>query len=298
MSDPEQPYLDLVARVLEEGDERIDRTGVGTRSLFGAVLRFPLTDGQFPVITSKRVYWKTAIREMLWFLTGATNIRPLLENNVRIWSDWPLATYRKETGDQITQAEFERRILADETFAARWGELGPVYGKQWRRWLDADGREHDQIAAVIQSLRHNPASRRMLFHAWNVGEIGQMALPPCHMVYQFHVTSTGGLSCIIYQRSCDLFLGAPFNFVGGAALTAMLAQQAGLTPRELIWMGGDVHLYRNHFAQARTLIARTPRPFPRLTLRRHPPSIDDYEIDDFDVTGYDPHPAIQADVAV
>jgi thymidylate synthase len=295
---PEQQFLDLLDRVLDKGDPRSDRTGVGTKSLFGELLRFDLSGGQVPILTTKRVYWKTAVKEMLWFLTGGTNIRELLQENVRIWSDWPLEKYRKATGDQIAQEDFEARVLADEEFARTWGELGPVYGKQWRRWVDGEGREHDQIGTLIETLKHNPASRRMLFHAWNVAEIDQMALPPCHMVYQFHVNSRNELSCLIFQRSCDLFLGAPFNFAGGAALVHMLAQQADLTPGELVWVGGDVHIYLNHVDQVRQLTAREPRALPTMTLKRRAASIDDYRIEDFEVTGYDPHPAIHGDVAV
>ena len=298
MQHPEYQFLELLERVLDKGDERVDRTGVGTKSLFGALLRFDLSAGQVPILTTKRVYWKTAVKEMLWFLTGGTNIRQLLEQNVRIWSDWPLAKYREATGEQIDQADFEARILADEGFAAKWGELGPVYGKQWRRWLDSEGREHDQIATLIETLKTNPASRRMLFHAWNVPELDRMALPPCHMVYQVHVNSRRELSCLIFQRSCDLFLGAPFNFTGGAALVHMLAQQTGLTPGELVWVGGDVHIYLNHVDQVRAQIARDPRPLPAMRLLRQPASIDGYRIEDFEVAGYDPHPSIQGDVAV
>jgi thymidylate synthase len=291
-------YLDLLERVLEKGDERVDRTGVGTLSLFGELLRFDLTDGRVPILTTKRVYWKTAVKEMLWFLTGGTNIRELLQQNVRIWSDWPLDKYRRASGEDISQEDFEARIVSDEGFARSWGELGPVYGKQWRRWLDAEGREHDQIGTLIETLRSDPASRRMLFHAWNVAEIDQMALPPCHMVYQFHVNSRRELSCLIFQRSCDLFLGAPFNFSGGAALVHMLAQQADLIPGELVWVGGDVHIYLNHVDQVRKQLDREPRPLPAMRLARRPMTIDDYRIEDFDVVGYNPHPAIQGDVAV
>jgi thymidylate synthase len=186
---PEYQYLDLMTQLLETGDRRIDRTGVGTLSRLGAMMRFDLSDGSIPIFTTKRVYWKVAVKEMLWFLTGQTNIRSLLEQNVRIWTDWPLAKYRKATGEAIGQADFEARILADEAFALQWGDLGPVYGKQWRQWLDADGREHDQIAGIINELKNNPGSRRMIFHAWNVGEISRMALHPCQMVYQFHVSN-------------------------------------------------------------------------------------------------------------
>ena len=217
MRHPEHQYLDLMGHVLEHGDERVDRTGVGTRSIFGAMLRFNLADGTVPILTTKRVYWKTAVKEMIWFLTGGTNIQPLLRDNVRIWSDWPLASYRRDTGENISQEDFEQRILDDDTFAAQWGELGPVYGKQWRRWLGTDGIEYDQIADLIRMLKETPASRRMIFHAWNVPELGSMALPPCHMIYQYHVTSDGRLNCLMYQRSVDLLLGAPFNYVGAVA---------------------------------------------------------------------------------
>ncbi|WP_336972482.1 thymidylate synthase [Sphingobium aromaticiconvertens] len=295
---PEAQYLGLMRGILENGDERVDRTGVGTRSIFGATARFDLSNGTAPIITTKRVSWKTSVKEMLWFLTGETNIQALLRENVRIWTDWPLATYRRETGEDIEQAVFEHRIVEDDDFAARWGELGPVYGKQWRRWVGPDGREHDQIAQLVTTLKNNPSSRRMLFHAWNVAELGDMALPPCHMVYQFHVTSDGRLNCLMFQRSVDVFLGLPFNLVGATVLQLMLAQQADLKPGEFVWMSGDTHLYLNHLNQAREQLAREPRPFPRIRLTRRPESIDGYRIDDFEVEGYDPHPAIKADVAV
>ena len=298
MKTAEQQYLDLVELALESGDERMDRTGVGTRSIFGAMIRFDLSDGTIPILTTKRVFWKTAVKEMLWFLTGGTNIRPLLEENVRIWTDWPLATYRKETGHEISQEEFEQRIVEDEAFAARWGELGPVYGKQWRRWAGPDGREHDQIADLVKMLRETPSSRRMLFHGWNVADLGSMALPPCHLLYQYHVTTDGRLNCLMFQRSVDLLLGAAFNYVGASALQLMLAQQAGLKPGELVWVAGDAHLYLNHVDQAREQISREPRGFPKMTLASRAVSIDDYRIEDFTVEGYEPHAAIKADVAV
>jgi thymidylate synthase len=183
----EYQYLDFIRLLLDNGDRRIDRTGVGTLATFGSMMRFNVANGTFPVFTTKRVYWKTAVKEMQWFLSGQTNIRSLLQDNVRIWTDWPLASYRKATGDEVSQEDFESRILSDDEFARKWGELGPVYGKQWRRWLGADGREYDQISEIIATLRSNPTSRRMLFHAWNVPELGEMALPPCHMMYQFYV---------------------------------------------------------------------------------------------------------------
>lgn len=294
----ESEYLDLLEQVLTRGDERIDRTRVGTKSLFGAMVRFDLSDGTVPILTTKRVYWKTAVKEMLWFLTGSTRLEDLLRESVRIWTDWPLARYRRETGEDVSQEEFERRILEDGAFSATWGDLGPVYGKQWRRWLGADGLEYDQIADVLHMLRTNPTSRRMLFHAWNPPELGAMALPPCHMVYQYHVTSDGRLNSLLYQRSCDLLLGAPFNFVGASVLQIMLAQQADLELGEFVWVGGDVHLYLNHLEQAREQLTRTPRPFPSMRLTRRPNGIDDYKISDFEVEGYSPHPPIKADVAV
>ncbi len=297
-SHPEQQYLDLMAQVLASGDPRVDRTGVGTISLFGAMMRFDMSDGTVPILTTKRVYWTLAVKEMLWFLTGETNIRPLLAEKVRIWSDWPLKRYREATGEDISQSAFEARIVEDEAFAEEWGDLGPVYGRQWRRWLDAEGREHDQIAAVVRALRENPSSRRILFHAWNVPDIPRMALPPCHMVYQFHVTRGKRLNMLIFQRSCDLLLGVPFNLTGGAALLAMLAQQVGMEPGELVWAGADVHLYSNHIEQAREQLSREPRPLPKLSLLRRPDSIDGYAIDDFEVTGYEPHAPIAAPVAV
>jgi thymidylate synthase len=298
MRHPEHQYLDLLDRILTCGDRRVDRTGVGTLSVFGAMMRFDLSDGTAPILTTKRVYWKTAVKEMLWFLTGGTNIQGLLRDNVRIWTDWPLAAYRKATGEEVSQEEFERRIVEDDAFAARWGDLGPVYGKQWRRWLGPDGREHDQIARLVETLRTDPASRRMLFHGWNVAELGAMALPPCHLLYQYHVTGGGRLNAMLYQRSVDAYLGLPFNLVGAVALQAMLAQQAGLELGEFVWVGGDAHLYLNHLPQAREQLAREPRPAPRLALQRCAASIDDYRIEDFAVDGYDPHPPIHAEVAV
>jgi thymidylate synthase len=309
MRHPEYQYLNLIERIITTGDRRIDRTGVGTLSVFGATMRFDLSNGSFPVLTTKRVFWKTAVKEMLWFLTGQTNIQSLLKENVKIWTDWPLDKYRKSTGDQISQEDFEARILADDSFAATWGDLGPVYGKQWRRWLDSEGKEHDQIATVIETLKTNPSSRRIIFHAWNVPELDQMALPPCHMVYQFHVSgleeakaSNGQikpkLSMLNMQRSVDSLLGLPFNLAQQAALLHMVASQVGMTPSELVWFGGDVHLYLNHIEAAQTLLEREPTPFPRLKLLNIPSSIDGYKIEDFEVTGYDPHPAISAPVAV
>jgi thymidylate synthase len=298
MQHSEHQYLDMLRRVLEQGDPRVDRTGVGTLSCFGEMARFDLSQGQVPILTTKRVYWKTSVKEMLWFLTGGTNIRELLKQNVRIWTDWPLARYRKETGSDVSQQEFEQRIVEDAAFAQAWGDLGPVYGKQWRQWAGPDGKTYDQIAQVVDQLRTNPASRRILFHGWNVSDIGQMALPPCHLLYQYHVSSGGKLSCVLYQRSADILLGVPFNWTGAVALQLILAQQADLSLGEFVWMGGDVHLYRNHIAQANEQLTRTPRPWPTMRLVCERKQIEEYTVDDFVVEGYDPYPPILAEVAV
>ena len=302
----ERQYLDLMDRIWREGDERTDRTGIGTRSIFGAQLRFSLADGRMPLITTKRVFWKTATRELLWFLTGSTNIRPLILQNVHIWDEWPHARYVKETGDKIALDAFVQRIADDEVFAARWGELGPVYGKQWVDWptyryradgLYEAGEGINQVADVVASIKANPGSRRHIIEGWNVAEIDRMALPPCHKTYQFHVAGDR-LNGLLYQRSCDVALGLPFNLWSAALLTVMLAQQAGLEPGELVWLGGDTHLYLNHAELVETQLSREPQGDPRLEIARTPASIFDYAIEDFTVGGYDPHPPIKAPVAV
>lgn len=302
----EWQYLDLMRHIWERGDQRIDRTGVGTRSVFGAELRFDLGDNRVPLLTTKRVYWKTAAREFLWFLTGETNIRPLCAQGVEIWTDWPLDRYRKATGDDIGRAEFSQRIVEDGAFAAQWGDLGPVYGKQWVDWPTyqpaGDGTFRagpgiNQVAQVVESLKGNPGSRRHIVEGWNVAELDRMALPPCHKTYQFHVAGDR-LSCLLYQRSCDVALGLPFNLFGAALFTRMLAQQTGLEPGELVWMGGDTHLYLNHAALVEEQLSRTPEGDPRLEIVRRPATVFDYRIEDFAVSGYTPQKAISAPVAV
>lgn len=303
----EWQYLDLMRRIWTQGDERIDRTGVGTRSIFGAELRFDLADGRMPLLTTKRVYWKTATREFLWFLTGGTNIRPLCAQGVEIWTDWPLDRYRRETGDAIGRADFSARIVADADFAARWGDLGPVYGKQWTDWpvYEEAGKGLfrkrpqgvNQVAELVASLKANPGSRRHIVEGWNVAELDAMALPPCHKTYQFHVAS-GRLSGLLYQRSCDLGLGFAFNAWSAALFIRMLAQQCDLELGELVWMGGDVHLYLNHADLVEEQLKRTPAGEARMTIARRPDSIFDYRIEDFEVSGYQPQAAISAPVAV
>ena len=308
---PDEPhwewqYLDLMRRIWEHGDERIDRTGVGTRSVFGAELRFDLADGKMPLLTTKRVYWKTATREFLWFLTGQTNIRPLCAQGVEIWTDWPLDSYRRATGEAISREDFSARIVADALFAEQWGDLGPVYGKQWVDWptyqpagdgVFRQGPGINQVAQVVESLRTNPGSRRHIVEGWNVAELDRMALPPCHKTYQFHVAD-GRLSCLLYQRSCDIALGLPFNLWGAALFTRMLAQQCDLEPGELVWVGGDVHLYLNHGELVEEQLGRVPSGQPRLEIARRPGSIFDYRFEDFSVSGYAPQSPISAPVAV
>jgi thymidylate synthase len=309
MAHYEQQYLDLMRHIWTEGHERIDRTGVGTRSILGASMRFSLADDAVPLLTTKRVYWKVAAREMLWFLTGETNIRPLVAQGVHIWTDWPLDRYRRETGEQIDMAAFEARILADEAFARDWGDLGPVYGRQWVNWPRYEavegseglyrraGRGHNQIADLVRAIRETPGSRRLLFTGWNVDEVARMALPPCHMTYQFHVAD-GRLNSLLFQRSCDLGLGFAFNIFGLALITRMLAQQCDLEPGEIVWNGGDVHLYLNHADLVEEQLSRMPSGTPRLRLLRRPPTIFDYGIEDFAVEDYAPQAHIAAPVAV
>ncbi|MGA0001981.1 MAG: thymidylate synthase, partial [Steroidobacteraceae bacterium] len=254
-------YLDLLQDVLDHGARKEDRTGTGTLSVFGRQLRFALAEG-FPLVTTKKVHTRSIIYELLWFLRGDTNVRWLQERGVTIWDEW-----------------------ADEG-----GELGPVYGRQWRSWPTADGRSIDQLATVIRQLREDPDSRRMIVSAWNVGELQSMALAPCHALFQFYVAG-GRLSCQLYQRSCDLFLGVPFNIASYALLTHLLAQQADLEPGDFVWTGGDCHLYLNHLEQARLQLTRAPYPLPRLELRRRPPTLFDYEFDDIAIMDYQHHPA-------
>lgn len=303
----EWQYLDLMRRIWEQGDERMDRTGVGTRATFGAEIRFDLSGGAMPLLTTKRVYWKSATRELLWFLTGETNIRPLCAQGVEIWTDWPLERYRRETGEEISREEFSKRIVEDDAFAIEWGDLGPVYGKQWVDWpvYEEAGeglykrREQgvNQLAEVVESLKANPGSRRHIIEGWNVAELDAMALPPCHKTYQFYV-SNGRLSGLLYQRSCDLGLGFAFNIWSLALLTRMLAQQCGFEPGEAVWMGADVHLYLNHAPLVEEQLSRAPSGEARLAIPRTPNSIFGYRIEDFEVIGYAPQKHIPAPVAV
>jgi thymidylate synthase len=263
-----QAYLGLLETILNEGARKGDRTGTGTLSIFGHQMRFDLTQG-FPLLTTKKLHLKSIIHELLWFLAGDTNIRYLNENGVRIWDEW-----------------------ADEN-----GDLGPVYGYQWRSWEGPDGNSHDQITQLIDQIKNTPDSRRHIVSAWNVGQINEMALPPCHVVFQFYVVD-GTLSCQLYQRSADVFLGVPFNIASYSLLTLMVAQACALKPAEFIHTFGDAHLYLNHIDQARLQLGREPRGLPRMTLNPRVDSIFDFSFDDFTLEGYDPHPHIKAPIAV
>ncbi len=263
-----QPYLTLLSDILEHGADKSDRTGTGTRSLFGYQMRFDLSKG-FPLLTTKKLHLKSIIYELLWFLRGETNVRWLQEHGVKIWDEW-----------------------ADEN-----GDLGPVYGSQWRSWPAPDGRHIDQIANLVQSIKTKPDSRRHIVSAWNPAEVDDMALPPCHCLFQFYVAN-GKLSCQLYQRSADTFLGVPFNIASYALLTHMMAQVCDLEVGDFVHSFGDVHLYSNHFDQARLQLSREPRPLPRLIINPERKKLEDFVFEDFAFEGYDPHPHIKADVSV
>jgi thymidylate synthase len=262
------PYLELMRDILEKGTQKTDRTGTGTVSVFGRQMRFDLSKG-FPLVTTKKLHTRSIIYELLWFLRGETNIKYLNDNGVSIWDEW-----------------------ADEN-----GELGPVYGSQWRSWPAPDGRHIDQIANVIQQIKTKPDSRRHIVTAWNPAEVDNMALPPCHALFQFYVANDT-LSCQLYQRSADFFLGVPFNIASYALLTHMVAQQCGLKAGDFVWTGGDVHLYSNHFDQAKLQLAREPLPLPTLSIKRKPSTIFEYQFEDFEILNYQAHPSIKAPIAV
>ena len=263
-----QQYLQLISHILDRGVEKTDRTGTGTRSVFGYQMRFDLRDS-FPLVTTKKIHFKSVIHELIWFLSGDTNIGYLQDNGVRIWNEW-----------------------ADEN-----GDLGPVYGSQWRSWLGADGQTVDQISNVVEQIKTNPDSRRLIVSAWNVAEVPKMKLPPCHAFFQFYVAE-GELSCQLYQRSADVFLGVPFNIASYAALTMMMAQVTGLRPGEFVHTLGDAHLYSNHMAQVELQLTRDPKSLPTLKLNPDVDSIFDFKFEDFELHGYEPHPLIKGAVAV
>lgn len=290
-------YHDLLQHILDHGTPKADRTGTGTISVFGYQMRFDLQDG-FPLMTTKKVHLKSIINELLWFIAGDTNIRYLVQHGVRIWNEWPFARYQKSPDYQgETMKEFIETIKKDPEFASKHGDLGPVYGRQWRHFEGPDGRFVDQLQTVIEQIKTNPGSRRLIVNAWNPPLIGDMALPPCHMMFQFYVND-GKLSCQLYQRSADTFLGVPFNIASYALLTMMVAQVTGLAPGEFVHTLGDTHIYNDHLDQVRTQLARSPRALPRMMLNPAITDITAFTYDDFRLEGYDPHPAIRAKVSV
>jgi len=314
----ESAYLDLLKHVLEKGTKKMDRTGTGTVSVFGYQMRFDLNEG-FPLLTTKRVPFRLIASELLWFIKGDTNIRYLLKNNNNIWNEWAFKNWvesdeykgpdmtdfgnrslKDPEFNELYQAEmdkFKSRILEDEDFASKYGELGPVYGKQWRSWETSRGESIDQLKNVINQIKNNPDSRRHLVVGYNPGDVEFMSLPPCHSLFQFYVAD-GKLSCQLYQRSGDLFLGIPFNIASYALLTHLIAFECGLEVGEFIHTIGDAHIYTNHIEQVTLQLSRDPRPSPTLKLNTAVQSVFDFEMDDIEIVGYDPHPTIKAPVAV
>lgn len=302
-------YLDLLKDIKANGVKKNDRTGVGTLSVFGRQLRFDLSQG-FPAVTTKKLFMRGIIHELIWFLQGSTNIKYLVDNDVHIWDDWPYKAYLLKQSKKIPETngpewnkgihEFTDRIKKDLDFAKWHGELGPVYGYQWRNWPTPDGRHIDQISNVIDTLKKNPDSRRMIISAWNVADIDEMAisgLPPCHLLFQFYVAD-GKLSCQMYQRSADTFLGVPFNIASYSLLTMMIAQVAGLKPGEFVHTLGDTHLYLNHLKQVDEQLSRKPKPLPAMKINPDIKNIFDFRYEDFELLDYNPAPAISAPIAV
>jgi thymidylate synthase len=305
---PETQYLDLLRDALENGYEKREfNTGIGLNSVFGRMMRFDLSQG-FPLLTTKRVFWKGIIHELIWFLRGDANIKYLVDNGVNIWNDWAYREYRKvaEAGQvsALTEAEFAAHIREDAGFAERWGELGPVYGRQWRRWPASDGREIDQLTWAIMKLKKYPDRKHVVVSAWNPEYIYEMAapgtsmaIPPCHTMFQFNVQGDR-LSCMLFQRSGDMFLGVPFNIASYALLTMIVAQVCGYQPGDFIHTIGDAHIYSNHFDQVREQITRDPRPFPTMRINPAKTELDSFVYEDFVLENYDPHPAIKGDITV
>ncbi len=295
-------YLDLLQKIMDEGVDKADRTGVGTKSVFGVQARFDLSEG-FPLLTTKKMFLKGIIHELIWFVRGETNIKYLVDNGVGIWNEWPYQKYlvannlvekypkyTPEWGDKLK--EFVENIKNDEAFAKEWGELGPVYGKQWRNFGGVD-----QLMDVVSRIKTNPNDRRMIVSAWNPPEIPRMALPPCHLLFQFYVAQ-GKLSLQMYQRSCDTFLGVPFNIASYSLLLMMVSQVTGLVPGTFVHVYGDLHIYNNHFDQVKEQLSREPRKLPTMKLNPAVKNIEDFKYEDFTLEGYDPHPAIKAPIAV
>ena len=286
-------YLEMCRHVIENGKKKEDRTGTGTISTFGYQTRFNLEDG-FPLLTTKKVYFKGILGELLWFIKGNTNIKELVEQNIKIWNEWPYEKYKKSTDFKgETMQEFIENIKNDDDFAEKWGDLGPVYGKQWRNFLGVD-----QLMKLENSLKNNPFSRRHIISAWNPAEVDDMALPPCHTLMQFYVSPDKKLSCQLYQRSADLFLGVPFNIASYSLLTIMLAKVCGYGLGEFVHTFGDLHIYNNHIEQINEQLTRTPRKLPKLIIKKEAKSITEFKYEDFEIIEYDPYPPIKGAVSV
>jgi thymidylate synthase len=307
----DESYLELLEHIMKNGATKTDRTGTGTKSVLGYQMRFDLADG-FPLLTTKKIPIKSIIHELLWFMRGDTNLKYLADNNVHIWDEWPYKAYLvknkinvPKTGSEEWNTgikEFIERIKTDENFANNYGNLGPIYGYQWRSWPTPDGKHIDQLANVIEQIKKTPDSRRLIVSAWNVADIEEMAkagLPPCHCLFQFYVVN-GKLSCQLYQRSCDTFLGVPFNIASYSLLIMIIAQICGLAPGEFVWTGGDVHLYSNHLEQANLQLSRKNdiRPLPKMKINPNKNKLEDFTIDDFELIDYNPHDGIKAPIAV
>lgn len=292
-----QAYLDLLNHILQKGTRKEDRTGVGTISVFGYQMRFDLSEG-FPLVTTKKVHMKSIIYELLWFLQGDTNIQYLCKNKVNIWNDWPFEKFKKSIEyDGCDIKEFAQRIADDNAFAQKWGNLGPVYGYQWRNWPLPNGKTFDQITNLINQIKTKPDSRRHLISAWNVADVEFMTLPPCHTMFQFYVADNK-LSCQLYQRSADTFLGVPFNIASYALLTMMIGQVCDLEPGDFVHTFGDAHIYTNHLEQVKEQLSREPRPLPQMLINPSVKNIFDFKFEDFQLVNYHPHPAIKGEVAV
>ncbi len=305
----DEEYLKLLRHIKEHGVQKTDRTGTGTISVFGYQMRFDLQKG-FPLLTTKKVFLTGIIHELLWFIKGNTNLRYLAERNVHIWDEWPYKAYLQRQNKPIPKSDSEEwktgikdfvsQILADEEFAKEYGNLGPIYGYQWRHWKTPNGNEIDQLKDVVEMIKKSPDSRRLIVSAWNPADINEMAkagLPPCHCLFQFYVAN-GKLSCQLYQRSCDVFLGVPFNIASYALLTMMIAQVCGLEPGEFVWTGGDTHLYLNHLMQVDEQLSREAKSAPTMKINPEVKDLFNFKFEDFTLEGYDPHPAIKAPIAV
>lgn len=307
----DESYLDLLEHIIKNGAVKTDRTGTGTRSVLGYQMRFNLSDG-FPLLTTKKVPIKSIIHELLWFMRGDTNLKYLADNNVHIWDEWPYKAFLIRNKLKVPKTnseewntgirEFIEKIKNDENFAKDYGNLGPIYGYQWRSWPTPNGKHIDQLAGIIEEIKKNPDSRRLIISAWNVADLDEMAkagLPPCHCLFQFYVAN-GKLSCQLYQRSCDTFLGVPFNIASYALFTMIIAQICELEPGEFVWTGGDVHLYSNHLEQVKLQLSRRNdiRPLPKMKINPKKMKLEDFTIEDFELLGYNPHEGIKAPIAV